>query len=159
MKTKPNAAQAGAPIPANEKAPSTQTARGPEKFTSKRVDFREVVIQTQGKRSTVAFVADLTLNDAKRLRDVFPNSRARMALSLAEAMGHQYVVAAGHLMRCDADAFVMTLSPDTEADVLRASVLAAHSKMAALSDVTAWSILLGGEMRDVVSQALEAARS
>lgn len=159
MKLKPNAAQAGECTPANEKAPGVAVARGPEKTTSKPLNFKEVVARAQDKRSTVAFVADLTLHPAQQLRELFPNTRAHMALGLAEAMGHQYVIAAGNLMTSTADALAMTLGPDADADTVTVSVLAANARMREFSDVTAWSVMLGQDMRGAVSQALEATQS
>lgn len=159
MKLKPNAAQAGAHAPANEKAPGVAIARGPENTTSKCSDFKQQVEQAQGKRFTVALVADLKLHPAKQLRELSPNRRALMALDLAEAMGYQYVIAAGQLMASNADAFAMTLASDADVGTLTRSVLAAHLRMAEFSDATAWTVMLSNEMRGVVSQALEAAQS
>lgn len=159
MKLKPNAAQAGSTAPKNDKAPGAANARGPENNTSKCLNFNQHSEQVQGKRYTFALVADLTLYTAKQLRELFPNGRALMALNLAEAMGQQYVIAAGHLMINNADALAMTLASDTDVETLTAAVLAAHSQMADISEVTVWSVLLSNDMRCTVSQALEATQS
>lgn len=159
MKTKPNAAQAGEHTPANEKAPGVAIARGREKTTFKLPNSKSVAVQTQGKRPTVAFAADLTLHPPQRLREVFPNSRAHLALSVAEASGHQYVIAAGHLMTSDAGAIAMILGSDADTDAVVTSVLAAHARMREFSDVTAWSVMLSAEMYGAVSRALEATQS
>lgn len=159
MKQKSNAAPAGERTPANEKAPGVAVARGHKRTTSKPLNFRDVVTRAQGKQATVAFVADLSLHPAQQLSELFPNTRARMALDLAQAVGHQYVIAAGNLMTSTADALAMTLGPDVDADTLTVSVLAANARMRDISDVTAWSVMLGQEMRGAVSQALEATQS
>ncbi len=159
MKLKPNAVQAGAHAPVNEKAPGVDIARGLQKTTTKCSDFKQQAEQAQGRRITLAVVADLTLYPAKQLRKLFANRQALMALDLAAATGYQYIIIAGQLLAGNAGALAMTLAGDTDVGTLTASVLTAHSRMSEISEITAWSVMLSSEMHGAVSQALEATQS